>query len=72
MPMHKLIEYSANYWKTSGSVWQYYRDKSFLDANGINANFSDANNDINSSISKQKITSKTVSGGLKDVEIILT
>ena len=48
MPVHKLIEYSANYWKTSGSVWQYYRDKSFLDANGINANFSAANNDINS------------------------
>ena len=27
MPMYKLIEYSHNYSKTSGSLWQYYRDK---------------------------------------------
>ena len=24
MPMHNLIEYSDNYSKTSGSLWQYY------------------------------------------------
>ena len=24
MPMYKLIEYSDNYSKTSGSLWQYY------------------------------------------------
>ena len=24
--MHNLIEYSENYSKTSGSLWQYYRD----------------------------------------------
>ena len=27
MPMYSLIEYGDNYWKTSGSSWQYYRDK---------------------------------------------
>ena len=27
MPMYKLIEYSDNYAKTSGSLWQYYRDE---------------------------------------------
>ena len=27
MPMYNLIEYSDNYAKTSGSLWQYYRDK---------------------------------------------
>ena len=27
MPMYNLIEYSNNYSKTSGSLWQYYRDK---------------------------------------------
>ena len=27
MPMYNLIEYSDNYGKTSGSLWQYYRDK---------------------------------------------
>ena len=26
MPMYNLIEYSNNYLKTSGSVWQYYKD----------------------------------------------
>ena len=27
MPMYNLIEYSDNYRKTSGSLWEYYRDK---------------------------------------------
>ena len=27
MPMHNLIEYSDNYAKTSGSLWQYFRDE---------------------------------------------
>ena len=27
MPMYNLIEYSDNYFKTSGSLWQYYRDE---------------------------------------------
>ena len=26
MPMYSLIEYSNNHAKTSGSLWQYYRD----------------------------------------------
>ena len=28
MPMYNLIEYSKNYSKTSGTLWQYCRDKS--------------------------------------------
>ena len=27
MPMYNLTEYSDNYAKTSGSLWQYYRDE---------------------------------------------
>ena len=27
MPLYKLIEYSNNYAKESGRLWQYYRDK---------------------------------------------
>ena len=27
MPMYNLIEYSDYYSKTSGSLWQYYRDE---------------------------------------------
>ena len=26
MPMYNLIQYSDNYSKTSGSLWQYHRD----------------------------------------------
>ena len=26
MPMYNLIEYSDNYSKTSGILWQYYKD----------------------------------------------
>ena len=26
MSMHSLTEYSSNYPKTSGSLWEYYRD----------------------------------------------
>ena len=33
MPMYKLIEYSDNYSKTSGSLWQYYRDKPAVNNN---------------------------------------
>ena len=27
MPMYDLIEYSNNYSKTSGNLWQYYKDE---------------------------------------------
>ena len=37
MPMYNLIEYSDNYLKTSGSLWQYYRDNPNLtDAGALN------------------------------------
>ena len=55
MSMYNLIEYSDNYWKTSGSLWQYYRD--------------DPNNNLAKSESfksKIKITGKTpVDGNTK-------
>ena len=61
MPMYNLIEYSDNYSKTSGSLWQYYKD--------------DPNDNITQSESfksKIKITGKTpAAGNTKDVEIIV-
>ena len=37
MPMYDLIEYSDNHSKTSGSLWQYYRDEPALtDADALN------------------------------------
>ena len=61
MPMYNLIEYSDNYSKTSGSVWQYYRD--------------DPNDNMTRSgsfKSKIKITGKTLAdGNTKHVEIMV-
>ena len=37
MPMYNLIEYSDNYWDTSGSLWQFKRDKQNMN-NGKPAN----------------------------------
>ena len=60
-PMYNLIEYSDNYSKTSGSLWQYYKDE--------------PNNNIMESESfksKIKITGKTPAAvNTKDVEIIV-
>ena len=61
MPMYNLIEYSDNYSKTSGSLWQYYKDI--------------PNDNLARSESfkhKVKITGKTPNNGnTKDVEIIV-
>ena len=27
MPMYNLLEYSKNYRKTTGSLWNYYKDE---------------------------------------------
>ena len=59
--MYNLIEYSDNYGKTSGSLWQYYRDEP-------NDNLADSE----SFKSKIKITGKTPDdGNEKDVEIMV-
>ena len=29
MPMYNLLEYSKNYRKTTGSLWNYYRDEPY-------------------------------------------
>ena len=34
MPVYNLIEYSDNYSKMSGSLWQHYTDEPSLNANG--------------------------------------
>ena len=34
MPMYNLLEYSKNYRKTTGSLWNYYRDESSSGING--------------------------------------
>ena len=43
MPMYNLIEYSDNYWDTSGSLWQFKRDESPVTKPGNSGNVSTAN-----------------------------
>ena len=61
MPMYNLIEYNDNYAKSSGSLWQYYRDEpndDLVDSESIK--------------SKIKITGKTPDNeNEKDVEIMV-
>ena len=54
MPMYDLIEYSNNYSKTSGSLWQYCRDERFLDDNGAIANFPPVHNNDSASFKLNK------------------
>ena len=62
MPMYNLIEYSDNYSKASGSLWQYYKDDP-------NDNIADSK----SFKSKVKITGKTTNdGNTKDVGTIVS
>ena len=53
MPMYNSIKYIDNYPKTSGSLWQYHRDKPAIDNNGNIVNFS---GDSASSKFKVKLT----------------
>ena len=70
MPMYNLMEYSSAYSKTSGSLWQYYRDEPAINDNGDVIDFP-ADNNNNSSKFKQQITGKTGNGGTKNVEIMV-
>ena len=42
MPMYNLIEYSDNYSKTSGILWQYCRDEPVTNINNDNIEFVDS------------------------------
>ena len=57
--------------KTSGSLWQYYRDEPALNPNGKITDFPANNNNSASFKFKQQIAGQTGSGGTKDVEIMV-
>ena len=70
MPMYNLIEYSDNYSKTSGSLWQYCEDIPAVDNNNAIVDFTD-NNFTDSFNLKVKMTGQTENDGTKSVEIIV-
>ena len=70
MPMCNLIEYSDNYAKTTGSLWQYCKDIPARNANNEIIIFAE-NNTTDSFKFKAKITGQTGNDGTKDVEIMV-
>ena len=70
MPMYNLIEYSDNYAKTTGSLWQYCKDIPALDVNDESVVFN-VNNVTDSFNFKAKMTGETENNGTKDVEIMV-
>ena len=70
MPMYNLTKYSDVYSKTSGSLWQYFRDEPALDNNDNVIDFT-ANKDIILFKFKQQITGQTGNSGTENVEIIV-
>ena len=70
MPMYKLIEYSDNYAKTSGSLWQNCMNIPAGNNNNAIVNFTE-NNLTDSFNFKVKITGQTGDDGTKNVEIMV-
>ena len=68
MPMYNLIEYSDNYSKTSGSLWQYHRVEPVLDANGAIGNFPADNNNSAFFKFKTKIAGRKENDDTKNVK----
>ena len=55
MPMYNLLDYSQNYSKTSGSLWNYYRDE----IDNVDDNVSDGKSFKYKTKSNRKNRSKT-------------
>ena len=70
MPMYNLIEYSNNYSKTSGSLWQYCKEIPAIDDNGANVDFNGANA-TDSFNFRTQITGQTNNNGIINVEIMV-
>ena len=70
MPMYNLLEFSDNYSKTSGSLWQYFKDIPAVDDDGNIINFNGANN-TDSFKFKNRLTGQTNDDGIIHVQIMV-
>ena len=68
MPIYNVIKYNDNYSKTSGSLWQYYRDEPALTDAGT---FDTFPGNSASFKYKQKLTGSTESDRTKAVKIMV-
>ena len=66
------MEYSDNYSEASGSLWQYYRDESFLNDNGVFTDFPADDNNKALFKFKTKMTDRTRNYATKSVEIMVS
>ena len=71
MLINNLIEFSETYPKTSGRLWQYYRNKPAL--NNINVTLDFAADNINSILLKfqLQVTGQTENNETKNAEIVV-
>ena len=67
MPTYNLIEYKDTWPKTSGSLWQYCRNKPSVNDNGVIIAFNAAKVTDSSSF-KEKVIGQTDDNGTKVVE----
>ena len=70
MLMYNLIEYSDNYSKTSGGLWEYCKDIPTVNNNGNIDEFNGANA-TDSFNFKPKVAGQTGNNGTKNAEIIV-
>ena len=70
MPMYNFIEYSHNYLKILGRLWQYHRDKPNLNDNGVVIDFPDDTDNASFKF-KQKITGNAGNDGTNDFQIMV-
>ena len=71
IPMYNLLEYSKSYRKTTGGLWNYYRDEPNSGIGGRNNNVNYSIKDSKSFDYKTSITRKLeVLDRRKDVEIV--
>ena len=71
MSMYNLIEYSDNYVKTTGSLWQYCKDISARNNNNNEITEFTGDNTTDSFNFEAKVTGRTGDDGTKDVKIIV-
>ena len=72
MPMYDLIEYSDNYSKTFGILWQYCRDEPVLANNGDITDFNEGSTDTNSFKIKENISGQIGDNNTKIFEIMMS
>ena len=71
IPMYNLIEYSDNYAKAFGVLWQYFRDVPAVNDDGEIIHFTEATATIDSFNLNVKLTGQTENSGSKNAEIMV-